>query len=109
MLYGAGNNIISTTDCIYFRFYRGDIGNGTATVEITGNILTDYSTDLQPIDAKRFLITPDKWDPVTNTYYYRYQPTFQKGIGVSIKVVSDAPLIYMGFGAKTESLQITKA
>jgi hypothetical protein len=108
MLYGAGNNIISTTDCIYLRFYRGDIGNTTANVKISGHTLTDFSTELQDENGKTYTITKDDWDTTTNTYYLRYQPTYQKGLGLSIRVESDVPLIYMGFGAKSETLQITK-
>lgn len=108
MLYGAGNNIVSTTDCIYFRFYKGDTGdNEIATVKVSGSTLTDLSTPLQQ-DYKEFTINPSDWDHDTQTYYLRYQPTYQKGIGMSIKVESDAPLIYMGFGATQNSLQITK-
>lgn len=108
MLYGAGNNVVSTTDCIYLRFYRGDIGNTTANVKISGHTLTDFSTELQDNTGKTYAITKDDWDATTNTYYLRYQPTYQKGLGISIRVESDVPLIYMGFGATPETLQITK-
>lgn len=108
MLYGAGNNIVSTTDCIYLRFYRGDIGNTTANVKISGHTLTDFSTELQDENGKTYTITKDDWDTKTNTYYLRYQPTYQKGLGLSIRIESDVPLIYMGFGSKPETLQITK-
>lgn len=108
MLYGAGNNVVTTTDCIYLRFFRGDIGNTTANVKISGYTLTDYSTQLQGNSTKTYTITSSDWDTTTNTYYLRYQPTYQKGLGVSIKVESDVPLIYMGFGAKPETLQLTQ-
>lgn len=108
MLYGAGNNVVSTTDCIYLRFFRGDIGNTTATVKISGHTLTDYSAPLQDENGKVYNITKDDWDVDTQTYYIRYQPTYQKGLGMSIRVESDVPLIYMGFGSRPETLQITK-
>jgi len=108
MLYGAGNNVVCTTDCIYLRFYRGDLGDTSATVKISGHTLTDFSTPLQDENGKTYTITKDDWDVDTDTYYLRYQPTYQKGLGMSIRVESDAPLIYMGFGAKLETLQITK-
>ena len=108
MLYGAGNNVVTTTDCIYLRFFRGDIGNTTANVKISGHTLTDFSSELQDNTGKTYTITKDDWDTTTDTYYLRYQPTYQKGLGISIRVESDVPLIYMGFGAKPETLQITQ-
>lgn len=108
MLYGAGNNIVSTTDCIYMRFYRGDIGNATATVYVSGHILTDVGANLQENTSKTYTITKDDWETTTNTYYLRFQPKYQKGIGMSIRVESEVPLIYLGFGSKVESLQITQ-
>lgn len=105
-LFGAGNNVITTTDCIYLRFFKGD-STGDVSVKISGQTLTDLSTPLQT-SYKEYVIHEADWDTDTQTYYLRYQPTYQKGLGMSIRVESDVPLIYMGFGSKPETLQITK-
>ena len=104
-LYGAGNNIVANTDCIYLRFYRGDLGNDPAIVKITGYTLTDMASPLNSSE-QTYTIRSTDWDTKDNTYYLRYQPNYQKGIGMSIKVESEAPITYLGFGTRMETLQI---
>lgn len=107
-LYGAGDNIVSTTDCVYIRLFKGDkLGSDAATVTVTGYTLTDIATTVEAT-PKTFYIPISDFDTKDGTYYLRYQPQYQKGLGISIKVTSDVPLIYMGFGNKLETLQITK-
>lgn len=108
MLYGAGDNIVSTTDCIYVRLYNSDMTDESdRTVKITGYTLTDIATPLQE-DYKEYTIKHEDWDTKNHTYYLRYQPTYQKGIGMRIRIEADESIVYVGFGNIANTLQISK-
>lgn len=103
--YGYSDHTITTTDCIYIRVFNPDIGMNNVTVKVSGKVMTDKYTELES-DYVTYTITPSDW--IDNTYYIRYQPSYQKGVGMSIRVESEVPITFLAFGSKPETLQITK-
>lgn len=101
--YGYSDHTITTTDCIYIRVHSES--NVGGWVKVSGKVMTDIDTELE-IEPKTYTITETDWND--GVYYIRYQPTYQKGVGMSIKVESEFPITFLAFGSRPETLQITK-
>lgn len=86
--YGVGENKVSIIDTWFIKLYSADCEKGSIKLKVTS--LTDKGTQSEETEFK---INPDMWDKVTNTYYLRYQPKLQRGIGVSLAIESDFDLI----------------
>lgn len=86
--YGVGENKVSIIDTWFIKLYSADSEKGSVKLRVTS--LTDKGTQSEETEFK---ITPDMWDELTNTYYLRYQPKLQRGIGVSLAIESDFDLI----------------
>lgn len=86
--YGVGENKVSIIDTWFIKLYSADSEKGSIKLKVTS--LTDKGTQSEETEFK---ITPDMWDELTHTYYLRYQPKLQRGIGVSLAIESDFDLI----------------
>lgn len=86
--YGVGENKVSIIDTWFIKLYSADCEKGSIKLKVTS--LTDKGTQSEETEFK---ITPDMWDELTHTYYLRYQPKLQRGIGVSLAIESDFDLI----------------
>ena len=86
--YGVGENKVSIIDTWFIKLYSADSDKGSIKLKVTS--LTDKGTQSEETEYK---ITPDMWDEMTHTYYLRYQPKLQRGIGVSLAIESDFDLI----------------
>ena len=86
--YGVGENKVSIIDTWFIKLYSADSERGSIKLKVTS--LTDKGTQSEETEFK---ITPDMWDELTHTYYLRYQPKLQRGIGVSLAIESDFDLI----------------
>lgn len=82
--YGAGNNGVTITDCVYFRLFS-NIGPIDTTLKIKERSITD---NVYTKAEKELKISKDDWDEETNTCYVRYQPKNQRSVGLSIHVES---------------------
>ena len=88
MYYGNGQNTVSVTDCVYLRLYS-DIGPIDGYVKFTESTITDgvYGRNVQEIVVSKL-----DWDSNTNTAYVRYQPKFQRSVGISVKVETNCSI-----------------
>lgn len=85
--YGTGNNQVGIIDCWYIRLYSEQAIAGTLSVSI--NTLTNEGC---ATEKKTINIKATDWDKLTNTYYIRYQPKLQRGVGASLNLESDFPI-----------------
>lgn len=85
--YGSGNNQVGIIDCWYIRLYSEQAIAGTLSVSV--NTLTNEGC---ATEKKIINIKATDWDKLTNTYYIRYQPKMQRGVGASLNLESDFPI-----------------
>lgn len=103
-LYGLSNNMLSETDCVFIRVFNAENEKSVQTVKVGGFTLTDKKSDL--IESE-FKIRESDWDS-ENTYYIRYQPSYQKALGIQIDIESTVPITYIGISNTPDIKMITK-
>ncbi len=103
-LYGLDNNMLSETDCVYIRVFNAENETGSQSVKVSGFTLTDTKRDLI---EREYVINQSDWDE-KKTYYIRYQPTFQKALGIQIDIESTVPITYIGVSNIPDTKMITK-
>lgn len=106
-LYGLADNQLSETDCVYVRVFNAEHETRPQTVTIGGFALTDKKTNFT---AQTYTITTNgdlKWGEDW-TCYLRYQPTFQKALGIQIEIESTVPITYIGVSNIPDTKMITK-
>ena len=86
--YGVGENKVSIIDTWYLKLFSANSANGSIKLKVTS--LSNIGTESEETEL---VISKDMWDEMTNTYYLRYQPKLQRGIGVSLSIESDFDLI----------------
>ncbi len=101
-LYGLGNNLLSETDCVYVRVFNAEKETTPQIVRIGGFTLTNEKHAL----LER-TYTINEWDD-DYTYYIRYQPTYQKALGIQIEIESTVPITYIGINNIPDAKMITK-
>ena len=100
--YGSGNNVLSVLDTWYMHFYN----NGTAEdgeIKLTLETLTNTG---RKTETKIMKVKKSDWDELTNTYYLRYQPQYQRSIGASLDIVSDFAIRDFCVGSQPDTVQI---
>lgn len=100
--YGSGNNVLSVLDTWYLHFYN----NGTAEdgeIKLTLETLTNTG---RKTETKTVKVKKSDWDELTNTYYLRYQPQYQRSIGASLDIVSDFAIRDFCVGSQPDTVQI---
>ena len=103
-LYGFGNNQVTIIDTWYVRLYADEAFNGSIKLKVTS--LTNKGTESEETE---FLITADMFDKVTNSYYLRYQPKLQRGVGLSLSIESDYDIIELSCSAIADTtVQLSK-
>lgn len=103
-LYGLGDNMLSETDCVFIRVFNAENEQTAQTVKVKGFTLTDKKT---PLLERTFTITSSDWDS-DGSYYIRYQPTYQKALGIQIEIDSTVPITYIGVSNIPDTKMITK-
>lgn len=103
-LYGLGDNMLSETDCVFIRVFNAENETGSQTVKVGGFTLTDKKT---PLLERTFTITSSDWTD-DGSYYIRYQPTYQKALGIQIEIESTVPITYIGVSNIPDTKMITK-
>lgn len=102
--YGFGNNQVTIIDTWYVRLYADEAFNGSIKLKVTS--LTNKGTESEETE---FLITSDMFDKVTNSYYLRYQPKLQRGVGLSLSIESDYDIIELSCSAIADTtVQLSK-
>lgn len=102
--YGFGENRIGIIDCWNIRLFSKDKLSGNVKLKVTS--LTDKGTVGEEATIS---IKESDWDEVTKTYLLRFQPRLQRGIGLSLAIVSDFELYDLQVSATPDSaLQITE-
>lgn len=102
--YGFGNNQVTIIDTWYVRLYADEAFNGSIKFRVTS--LTNKGTESEETE---FLITSDMFDKVTNSYYLRYQPKLQRGVGLSLSIESDYDIIELSCSAIADTtVQLSK-
>ena len=86
--FGVGENKVAIIDTWFIKLYAETPAKGSIKLKVTS--LTDMGTQSEETEL---VVSKDMWDEVTKTYYLRYQPKLQRGIGISLSVVSDFDLI----------------
>jgi hypothetical protein len=106
-LYGLADNQLSETDCVYVRVFNAEHETDAQTVTIGGFALTDKKMNFTP---QTYTITTNgdlKWDEDW-TCYLRYQPTFQKSLGIQVEIESTVPITYIGVSNIADTKMVTK-
>lgn len=90
--FGEEDFLDSEFDTVYLKiagsnYYSDEDYNGEVSVECS--LLTQFS---RKSEKKVFKFSKRDFDKDTNTLFIRYQPQYQRGIGLSVKVVSDFPI-----------------
>lgn len=90
--FGEEDFLDSEFDAVYLKiagsnYYSDEDYNGEVSVECS--LLTQFS---KKSEKKVFKFSKRDFDKDTNTLLIRYQPQYQRGIGLSVKVVSDFPI-----------------
>ena len=102
--YGFGNNQVTIIDTWYIRLYADEAFNGSIKLKVTS--LTNKGTESEETEL---LITADMFDKVTNSYYLRYQPKLQRGVGLSLSIESDYDIIELSCSAIADTtVQLSK-
>lgn len=96
--YGEGRNLPGVVDCWYIRFFNNGIKEG-GTIKVRASALTDTG---KVGEEKEIALLPSSWDKETDSYYLRFQPHLQKGIGVCLELDSPFAILditcgYSGF------------
>ena len=88
--YGSGNEHISILSMWAIRLYHNDVVSGTdGEVLIRQNTITDKGTQTE---EKRIKIAKSDWDKITDGFYFRFQPQYQRGVAFQLEVESDFPI-----------------
>lgn len=103
-LYGLGDNMLSETDCVFIRVFNAENETGSQTVKVGGFTLTDKRSDLT---TREYIINQNDWTD-DGSYYIRYQPTYQKALGIQIEIESTVPITYIGVSNIPDTKMITK-
>ena len=96
--YGFGNNQVTIIDTWYVRLYADEAFNGSIKLKVTS--LTNKGTESEETEI---LINKDMFDPITHSYYLRYQPQLQRGIGLSLSIESDFDVIELNCSATPDT------
>ena len=102
--YGYGNNQVTIIDTWYLRLYAETPGTGNISLKVVS--LTDEGIKSEETNL---IINKDMWDEVTHSYYLRYQPKLQRGIGVSLEIESDFDIYEINCSANPDTtIQLSK-
>lgn len=102
--YGYGNNQVTIIDTWYLRLYAETPGTGNIRLKVVS--LTDEGIKSEETNL---IINKDMWDELTHTYYLRYQPKLQRGIGVSLEIESDFDIYEINCSANPDTtIQLSK-
>lgn len=100
--FGAGVNVVSILDTWYMHFYNNGLEED-GEIKLRLETLTNTG---RKTEEKTVKVRASDWDKLTNTYYFRYQPQYQRSIGASLDIVSDFPLRDLSVTSQADTLQV---
>ncbi len=102
--YGYGNNQVTIIDTWYLKLYAETPCAGNIRLKVVS--LTDEGIKSEETNL---IVSKDMWDEVTHSYYLRYQPKLQRGIGLSLEIESDFDIYEINCSANPDTtIQLSK-
>lgn len=102
----AGNEAVSVLSAWFIRLYALEpICRENGEITIRQNTMTDKGTQTE---EKKLKIGRQDFDKLTNSYYFRYQPKYQRGVGFQLEVESDFAIQSIIGEMITDTTQIAK-
>ena len=101
--YGMNNQVVTINDCLYMRFFSPEHESGN--IEI---IATTISNEGKSTEKTTIKINASDWDEKTDSFYARYQPKEQRGLGISFKIVSPFKIAALSVGSIPDAVLIDK-
>lgn len=103
MFYGINDQTVSVNDCLYVRLFSEEHESGDVIVSAT-----TLKTEGRTTENTTFVINASDWDAETHTYYLRYQPQEQRGVGISFKINSPFKIASLAIGTTPDSILLDK-
>lgn len=91
--YGASETTLSIIDTWYIRFVSESHESGTITLSV--KTWTDTGSESEEVEVN---VDAADWDDVTDSYYLRFQPSLQRGVGVSLAIGSPFAIASLSAG-----------
>lgn len=102
--YGMNNQTVTINDCLYMRIFSEEHEEGVLEISATTLSLHGRKTEKTTFKLKK-----TDWDAETHTYYLRYQPKLQRGLGISFKINSPFKIAALSIGTQADAILIDKA
>ena len=103
MFYGINDQTVSVNDCLYVRLFSEEHESGDVVISAT-----TLKTEGRTTENTTFVINAYDWDAETHTYYLRYQPQEQRGVGISFKINSPFKIASLAVGTTPDSILLDK-
>lgn len=101
--YGSNNELVTVNDCLYMRLFNEEHEEGKVVISAT--TLTNEGRET---DKTTFTIKSSDWDKMTHSIYLRYQPKYQRGLGISFKINSPFKIASLSVGNVPDTILIDK-
>lgn len=102
--YGMNDQTVTVNDCLYMRLYSEEHESGDVVISATTMSLEGRSTE-----TTTYRVKSSDWDEKTHTYYLRYQPQTQRGVGISFSINSPFKIASMSIGSQPDAILIDNA
>ena len=102
--YGMDNQTVTVNDCLYIRLFSEEHEEGEVIISATTISLEGRQTD-----ETVFRFSANDWDAKTHTIYLRYQPKYQKGLGISFSINSPFKIASLSVGSRPDAILVDKA
>lgn len=103
---GIGNESVGILSAWLIRLHQSDFMCPTdGEIIIRQNTITDKGTQTE---EKKMKISKSDWDKVTNGYYFRFQPKYQRGVGFQLEIESDFAIQSIVGELSQDTTQIAK-
>ena len=102
--YGMNNQTVTINDCLYVRLFSEEHEEGEVIISAT-----TLKTEGRTTENTIFRIKSSDWDAETHTYYLRYQPQEQRGVGISFKITSPFKIAALAVGSVPDAVLLDKA
>lgn len=101
--YGVGSNTKSINDCVYIRLAKNTVTKGY--IKLKSYTFTDKTVGSA---EKRIDLIDTNFDKLSESFFIRYQPQNQTGVGFSLEIESTNPIISISIGHTPEGSQVSR-
>ena len=102
--YGMDNQTVTVNDCLYIRLFSEEHEEGEVIISATTISLEGRQTD-----ETVFRFSANEKKKKTHTIYFRYQPKYQKGLGISFSINSPFKIASLSVGSRPDAILVDKA